>query len=138
MLRGKLPYRHAATRWRGGGPFRLAVVQNLVFGQEFFDALTAGSVPVYRGAPEVAELAPAPGCYIDAADFASPAALAAHLDRLSGDDAAYAGYHAWRAGGFSAAFRAHLRRLGWPPFARLAERVRAWIAAGRPAAHRPE
>jgi Glycosyltransferase family 10 (fucosyltransferase) C-term/Fucosyltransferase, N-terminal len=105
---------------------------------KFFDALTAGSVPVYRGAPEVAELAPAPGSYIDAADFASPAALAARLDRLSGDDAAYGGYHAWRTGGFSAAFRAHLRRLERPPFARLAERVRAWIAAGRPAAHRPE
>jgi alpha-1,3-fucosyltransferase 10 len=90
---------------------------------KFFDALAAGSVPVYRGAPDVADLAPSPGSYIDAADFASPADLAEHLNRVAGDDRAYARYHAWRARGFAPAFAEHLRRLREPPLARLARLV---------------
>jgi Glycosyltransferase family 10 (fucosyltransferase) C-term/Fucosyltransferase, N-terminal len=105
---------------------------------KFFDALAAGSVPVYRGTREVADLAPAPCCYIDAADFASPSELAAHLDRLDRDDAAYAAHHAWRHRGFSEAFLQHLRHLERPPFARLAEHVQDWIAAGRPPRQRSD
>jgi alpha-1,3-fucosyltransferase 10 len=90
---------------------------------KFFDALAAGSVPVYRGAPNVADLAPAPDSYVDAADFASPAALAEYLNRLDGDEQAYARHHAWRAQGFAPAFEAHLRRLQEPPLRRLARLV---------------
>jgi FkbM family methyltransferase len=99
---------------------------------KFFDALVAGSVPVYRGAPEVAELAPAADCFVDVRDFAGPAELARFLDHLDHDDDAYASYQAWRGRGLSSAFRAHLERLAEPPFTRLARRVAAWIADGRP------
>jgi hypothetical protein len=47
--------------------------------EKFFDPLLAGSVPVYLGAPNIAELAPADDCYVDASRFESPRVLAAHL-----------------------------------------------------------
>ena len=50
--------------------------------EKLYEPLIAGSVPVYRGAPNVADFAPAPRCFIDAADFAGPAELAAYLDHL--------------------------------------------------------
>ena len=41
--------------------------------EKFYDPLLTGSVPVYLGAPNVAEHAPAAQCYIDVRDFAGPA-----------------------------------------------------------------
>ena len=64
--------------------------------EKFFDPLLAGSVPVYRGAPNVAELAPGPKSYIDAADFRGPKELAEYLHHLDGNAAAYGEYFAWR------------------------------------------
>lgn len=52
-------------------------------------------IPVYLGAPEVAQLLP-PGSYIDASAFKTGAELGAFLQHLDTDDAAYAKYHEWR------------------------------------------
>jgi hypothetical protein len=87
---------------------------------KFFDPLIAGSVPIYRGAPNVADFAPAPGCYIDAADFAGPTELAAYINHLDRDDEAYAAYHRWRSQGFSDRFRAAIESTREHPFCRLA------------------
>ena len=57
--------------------------------EKFFEPLTWGSVPVYLGAPNVDEFAPADRCYIDAADFSGPRDLAAYLRHLDSDDGAY-------------------------------------------------
>lgn len=64
--------------------------------EKFFDPLLAGTVPVYRGAPNIADFAPGPHSYIDANDFRGPAELAEYLTYLDGDDAAYLAYFAWR------------------------------------------
>jgi hypothetical protein len=64
--------------------------------EKLFDPLMAGSVPVYRGAPNVAGFAPAAHCYIDAADFSGPAALAEYLLHLAADDEAYTRHLAWK------------------------------------------
>ncbi|HAP76773.1 MAG TPA: hypothetical protein DCR14_11885, partial [Acidimicrobiaceae bacterium] len=53
--------------------------------EKFFQPLLAGSVPIYRGAPNVADFAPAPNCYIDADDFDGPADLARFLRSLTDD-----------------------------------------------------
>lgn len=92
---------------------------------KFFDVLCAGSVPVYRGAAEVGELAPGENCYIDARDFAGPAELAAHLTALAGDPAAYARHHAWRAQGLSPRFEEYVEGLRGPWTTRLAQAVLA-------------
>ncbi|MEM1180519.1 MAG: glycosyltransferase family 10 [Acidobacteriota bacterium] len=96
---------------------------------KFFDPLRVGSVPVYRGSADVKSLAPHPDCYIDAADFASPAELADYLRWLDRNDDAYARFHGWREQGFSPRFQSHLDRLQRPTFIRLAEAI-----AERPAA----
>ncbi len=91
--------------------------------EKFFDPLTVGSVPVYRGAPEAADFAPAAGSYIDARDFSGPAELGDYLAELDHDDEAYARYHAWREKGLAPEFQAVIESLREPPFLRLARRV---------------
>jgi hypothetical protein len=64
--------------------------------ERFLDPLIAGSVPVYLGAPNVADFAPGERCYIDAADFAGPRELAGELHRLACDEVAYQEFLAWK------------------------------------------
>lgn len=64
--------------------------------EKFFDPLEAGCVPVYLGAPNIERYAPGDHCYIHAADFSGPQALAEYLIALSEDESAYQAYHAWR------------------------------------------
>ena len=86
--------------------------------EKVYDALLAGCVPVYYGAPNVADYVPHPDAIVDVAAFESPAAVAAELQRLAADPAALAAKHAWRADPTS-----------WSPaFKRL---VRASAAAAR-------
>jgi alpha-1,3-fucosyltransferase 10 len=87
--------------------------------EKFFEPLLAGSVPVYRGAPNVAEFAPGPKSYIDAGDFSGPADLAAYLNHLAVDDKAYGEYQQWKQAGFSPAFKALVRSRQQDPLCQL-------------------
>jgi hypothetical protein len=64
--------------------------------EKFFEPLIAGSVPVYLGAPNVADFAPGERCYIDTTDFAGPRELADELLRLASDERAYQEFLAWK------------------------------------------
>lgn len=97
---------------------------------KFFDALIAGTVPVYRGAPNVAAFAPAARCYVDAAGFAGAAELAAYLNWLDQHDDAYREYLAWKATGLSPAFLAQLDALRRPALCRLCDHLRDGPARG--------
>ena len=97
--------------------------------EKFFDALIAGSVPVYLGAPNVAEFAPGRSCYIDANDFAGPGELAAFLLQLASNDRAYGEYHAWRSEPFAQSFIDKLQRVSADPFCRLARLLHAAVPA---------
>jgi hypothetical protein len=109
--------------------------------EKLYDPLIAGSVPVYLGAPNVRDFAPAEGCFINAADFDGPAALAAHLNWLDENDAAYAAHLAWKAGGPDARFLEMVAAVRRDPFSRLAAlvaaRARGAAEAGRGRPHRP-
>jgi Glycosyltransferase family 10 (fucosyltransferase) C-term/Fucosyltransferase, N-terminal len=87
--------------------------------EKFFDPLIAGSVPVYLGAPNVADFAPGDHCFIDVTEFSGPAAVAAHLNALAQDDQAYAEYFSWKASGPRPKFRALLNGLRSSAFSRL-------------------
>ena len=105
--------------------------------EKLFDPLVAGSVPVYLGAPNAGTLAPAPGCFIDAAGFRGPAALADYLNHLVADERAYAEYLAWKARGLSPGFLALVSAVAAPPLERLCDRLRetmdaGWRPRGRP------
>ncbi len=91
--------------------------------EKFYEPLAAGSVPVYRGAPNIMELAPAPDCFINADKFATPEDLAAYLNRLLADEDEYGAYLAWRERGPSPAFSAALAQVEVDARARLAEAI---------------
>jgi len=74
--------------------------------EKFFDPLLAGTLAVYRGAPNVADFAPGPKSYIDVNDFSGPAELADYLNYLAGNEAAYGEYFQWKSAGFAEPFRA--------------------------------
>jgi hypothetical protein len=74
--------------------------------EKFFDPLMAGTVPVYRGAPNVADFAPGPKSYIDVNDFSGPSELADYLNHLAGNEAAYGEYFRWKSAGFAGPFLA--------------------------------
>ncbi len=100
--------------------------------EKFFDPFLAGTVPVYRGAANVADFAPGPSSYIDAADFAGPRELAAYLAYLDGNDAAYGAHLAWRREGLSRSYRDLLSLFSGGTFPRLCEIVRdRWMAKDR-------
>jgi hypothetical protein len=140
--RGILTKRAVAGRYRFCIAFENSIAPDYVT-EKLFDAYLAGAVPVYRGAPNVADFAPAPGSYIDAAAFPDPAALAAHLHEIAGDEAAYASFHRWRERPLSDGFRAHLAAVARPYLSRLADLGRERLASipsapvprGRPLAH---
>lgn len=91
--------------------------------EKFFDPLVAGSVPVYLGAPNVADFAPAPHSYIDTADFSGPDELAAYLNHLDQHDDEYQAYLAWKQDGLSEQFLALMATVYDRPLCRLAELV---------------
>jgi hypothetical protein len=63
--------------------------------EKIYNALAEGVVPVYMGAPNIAEYTPA-NSYINVADFETPAALAAYLKHLLATPSAYDAYLAWK------------------------------------------
>lgn len=99
---------------------------------KFFDALIAGSVPIYLGAPNVADFAPAPESFINVADYAGPAELAEHLRYLDLHPAEYERLLAWKRTGPSTQFLELLGEVPRQGFCRLAELVRRMQPERRP------
>jgi len=88
--------------------------------EKFFDPLIAGSVPVYWGAPEIHEFAPARRSFIDVAEFESPKHLASYLDYLDRNDHEYEEYLAWKRDGFEPPFQEIVEDTRIHPFCKLA------------------
>jgi alpha-1,3-fucosyltransferase 10 len=109
-------------------PFTLAL-ENAVapdyVTEKLYDALVAGSVPVYLGAPNVRAFAPSDHCFIDARAFRSAADLARYLRALLADEQAYRSYLSWRARPLRTEFLAMIEAVREPPFARLCRLVAA-------------
>jgi len=63
--------------------------------EKLWGSLQAGTVPVYFGAPNIREHAPA-GSIVIAADFGTPKALGEYLSRVASDKKLYERYHIWR------------------------------------------
>jgi hypothetical protein len=91
--------------------------------EKIFDAFAAGTVPIYLGAPNVAEFVPEHS-YIDARAFPNVRDLASYLTYLMHTPHAYAAYHSWRAIPLPAGLSQRLLVLETSNFSRLAELVR--------------
>ncbi len=66
--------------------------------EKVYHALRAGAVPVYLGAPNIAEHLPTPGCIINAAHFSSGQELGAHLLAVAANATLLATYRSWTRG----------------------------------------
>jgi len=75
--------------------------------EKLYDPLRAGSVPIYLGAPNVAEFAPE-NSYIDASRFPGPRQLAEYLRHLLEATAEYQAYFDWRSKPFAPQFQRRL------------------------------
>jgi alpha-1,3-fucosyltransferase 10 len=135
---GKLLTNRAVAGPDRGGETKLGIISRYKFclafensrsvdyvTEKFFHPLLAGTVPVYRGAPNVGDFAPGEKCFINADDFSGPAALAEYLNYLDGDAVAYREYFAWKSADFSSKFRAMIRTLSPDPLCRLCDVVAA-------------
>lgn len=91
--------------------------------EKFFNPLLAGTVPVYRGAPNVEEFAPGRKCFVNAADFRSPAELADFMNRCYAVPALYDELTAWREQSLLPGFLQKLERVKEHPFVRLCKAV---------------
>lgn len=69
--------------------------------EKIFDAMAAGSVPVYLGAPDILDYVPQE-CFINREDFDSPAALYSHLKNMPDEE-----YQKYRLCGESYMHRKH-------------------------------
>jgi hypothetical protein len=87
--------------------------------EKVFDALIAGSVPLYRGAANVDAFLPGDHCIIKVDDFRHPAELAAYLRRLDTDESAYNAYLEWKRRPFRPEFLSLLESQKVPPLVRL-------------------
>jgi hypothetical protein len=107
-------------------PFAIAFENSIAedyVSEKFYDPLVAGSVPIYLGAPNIADLAPGERCYVDVRHHAHPRALAEYLRHLLGDRVAYEEFFAWKQQRFQDAFRAFLGSQRRHPIARLCDVV---------------
>ena len=64
--------------------------------EKLWDALRAGVIPVYLGAPNVAEYVPVHSI-VDVNEFSSTVDLAQHLRNVASNRSLYDSYHSWRS-----------------------------------------
>ena len=124
----------AVARYRFTVAFENSIARGYVT-EKLYQPLLVGSVPIYRGAPDVARHLPATHCCVNADDFAGPRELAEFLTSMTDDE--YLAYHAWRDEGPSNEFRARFETYRTHALVRLARMVRA-IGEGRRAARRTQ
>ena len=91
---------------------------------EKFYPILVGTVPVYRGAPNIQQFAPGEHAFINANEFSGPSELAIYLKELDRDDVAYRRYFLWRERPFLPSFEADLDARRSDPFAKLVEIMR--------------
>jgi hypothetical protein len=105
--------------------------------EKIYDPLFAGTVPVYRGAPNVDEFMPA-NSYINASAFSSPADLASYLHHLIETPQAYEAYFAWRANPLPECLARRVQRLNASAECRLVALVHQRLCERRsPPSGRP-
>jgi hypothetical protein len=104
--------------------------------EKMVDALLAGTVPVYRGAPNIEQWAPGDHSIINAHDFASPRELAEYLLYLNEHDDLYQEYFAWKRRGLRPHFQELYQSCLFYAECRLCKRLAEMRAeAGRPSRH---
>lgn len=98
--------------------------------EKYFDALIAGAIPIYLGAPNILDYAPGQQCHINVNDFPDPAMLAAYLTNLLADDKRLDEYYEWRRQPFDTHF--------WKMIESFKERSHPFLQLGQKAKSVPD
>jgi len=80
--------------------------------EKLWDALQAGCIPVYLGAPNVRDFLPDPKAIIDYRDFGTPELLVAEMERLANNKSAYEEKLAWKRRKLSELSPSFLQKAG--------------------------
>ena len=64
--------------------------------EKFFDALQAGCIPIYFGAPNVRDVWREPNSFVHLREFPTLRAAGEHILEISRNETLWASYHAWR------------------------------------------
>lgn len=94
--------------------------------EKYYDALLTGAVPVYLGAPNIAEYSPGATCCINVDAYGNPRELARYLLALDFDETMRHSLIAWKQQPFRKDFVKMVRNIleAPHPFVRLAQAVR--------------
>lgn len=92
--------------------------------EKFFQPLIAGSVPIYLGAPNIEDFAPADHSYINANSFSSVSALADYIKHLDQNENEYQKYLNWKERPLRASFLSMLNSVEIHPLVRLCEKIK--------------
>lgn len=76
----------------------------IIMSSKVFEGLFSGSVPVYRGAPQIAQFMPSPDSFVDANNL-TPEELAKKLKQLSSDEEAYNSFFQYKTKPLSTEFQ---------------------------------
>lgn len=91
--------------------------------EKFYNPLLAGTVPIYKGAPNVGDFIPGENCFLDANFFSGPKELAEFIEKCYKDDKLYMQYHEWRKNPVLYSFKKKLEEIQTSPFTRLCIKI---------------
>lgn len=91
--------------------------------EKFYNPLLAGTVPIYKGAPNVGDFIPGEKCFFDVNLFSTPKELAEFIKECYKDKKLYMQYHEWRKKPVLYSFKEKLEKIQTSPFARLCNKI---------------
>ena len=98
--------------------------------EKFFDPLLKGSVPVYLGAPNIADFAPGEGCFIDVRQFKNPQTLADYIYLCYENQSLYDSFFEWRKKALLPSFVEKAEQQRVHPIIRLCLKVKEKLMYG--------
>lgn len=94
--------------------------------EKFYDPILAGTVPVYLGAPNIAEYAPGENSFLDVMKFGNPKALADFINACYQDDNLYNSFFEWKQKELLPTFISKVQVQQINPYVRLCMKVDEW------------
>jgi len=97
--------------------------------EKFFDPLLAGSVPIYLGAPNIADFAPGDNCFVDVRRFESPRSLTRFINTCYENEQLYGQFFEWKNRPIRQTFIHKAEMLKELPLVRLCRKIDEKILA---------
>ena len=98
--------------------FENAIYEDYVT-EKFYDPLLSGSVPVYLGAPNIAEFTPGRNAFVDVRNFPNPKDLAVKLKLLCANEQLLREFYRWKNEALNDRFTEIANKQNRNPFERL-------------------